>query len=37
MKEAYYKLKTTLYSDDENAISNEAMFEYDTKLQSSQS
>ena len=31
MKESYYKLKTTLYSDGDNAISNVVMFEYDTK------
>lgn len=31
MKEKYYKLKTTLYSDDDNTISNVAMYEYDTK------
>ena len=30
MKE-YYKLKTTLYVDDDNAISNVAMYEYDNE------
>lgn len=31
MKEKYYKLKTTLYSNDDNAISDVAMYEYDTQ------